>query len=172
VGIEWVRHHRFCVIFNRNSEIHYRDIFLTSVTKAHWFKIINSIWSSDMKIYTFIELVFLHKIMFLSWISFQWYEWELASMSAYFYMPVVRRDVLCYGVVRPSVCASVRGHHWNLGYCFVVKSYSSSSRFGVIDSFLQKLCPWNLEEFKKFSVLRTFFCHLCSYMIETWVIVL
>jgi hypothetical protein len=45
---------------------------------------------------------------------------------------------------------------WNLVYCFVVKIYSSSSRFGVIDSFLQELCHWNLEEFKRFSVFRTF----------------
>jgi hypothetical protein len=66
---------------------------------------------------------------------------------------------------------SVRGHysfpdfffaslellHWNLVYCFVVKSYSSSLRFSVIDSFLQELCPLNLEEFKNFSVFRTFF---------------
>jgi hypothetical protein len=27
----------------------------------------------------------------------------------------------------------------------------------VIESFLQELYPWNLEEFKKFSVMRTFF---------------
>jgi hypothetical protein len=26
----------------------------------------------------------------------------------------------------------------------------------VIDSFLQELRPWNLEEFKKFSVFQTF----------------
>jgi hypothetical protein len=42
-------------------------------------------------------------------------------------------------------------------YCFVVKSYCSNSRFGVIDSFLQELCPWNLAEFQIFSVFRTFF---------------
>jgi hypothetical protein len=40
--------------------------------------------------------------------------------------------------------------------CFLVNRYSSSLRFGVIYSFLQELCPWNLEEFKKFSVFRTF----------------
>jgi hypothetical protein len=28
-----------------------------------------------------------------------------------------------------------------------LKSYNSSLRFGVIDSGLQELCPWNLEEF-------------------------
>jgi hypothetical protein len=32
-------------------------------------------------------------------------------------------------------------------YCFLVKSSSSSSCFGVIDSFLQELDPLNLEEF-------------------------
>jgi hypothetical protein len=34
-----------------------------------------------------------------------------------------------------------------------VKSYCSSSRFGVIDSFLQKLRPWNLE----FQIFLLFF---------------
>jgi hypothetical protein len=83
-------------------------------------------------------------------------------------------------------CPSVRGHfsfpdfflpslqllHWNLVYCFLVKSYNSSSRFSMIDSFLQELYPWNLEEFKNFSVFQTFFCHLCIYKIETWFIAL
>jgi hypothetical protein len=104
------------------------------------------------------------------------------SCQINFYTPVLRRDILCYGVVR----ASVRGHfsfpdffllslellHWNFVYCFVVKSYGSSSRFSVIDSFLQELCSLNFEEFKNFSVFRTFFCHLCRYKIETWFIVL
>jgi hypothetical protein len=54
---------------------------------------------------------------------------------------------------------SLQLYDWNLGYCFVVKSYSSSSRFGVIDSFFLVLCPWNLEEFKTFSVFQTFFGH-------------
>jgi predicted Rdx family selenoprotein len=47
--------------------------------------------------------------------------------------------------------------HWNLVYCFLVKSSSSSIHFSVIDSFLQELCPLNLKEFENFSVFRTFF---------------
>jgi hypothetical protein len=100
-----------------------------------------------------------------------------------FYMLVVRRDI-CYGVVRLCVRASFRGHfsfsdfflpslqllHWNLVYCFVVMSYSSSLRFSVIDSFLQELCSWNFEEFTNFSVFRTFFGYLWRYKIETWLI--
>jgi hypothetical protein len=42
-------------------------------------------------------------------------------------------------------------------YCFVVKSYCSSSRFGLIDSFLQELCPWNLAEFQNFFSFPDFF---------------
>jgi hypothetical protein len=37
--------------------------------------------------------------------------------------------------------------HWNLLHCFLVKSSSSSSHFGVIDLFLQELDPLNVEEF-------------------------
>jgi hypothetical protein len=44
-----------------------------------------------------------------------------------------------------------------LGLFFIVKSYNSSLNIGVIDSFLQELCSWNLHEFENFSVFRTFF---------------
>jgi hypothetical protein len=44
-----------------------------------------------------------------------------------------------------------------LGYCFVIKSYSFSLRFGVIHLFLQELRALNLEELKNFSVFQTFF---------------
>jgi hypothetical protein len=29
---------------------------------------------------------------------------------------------------------------------------------------LQELCPWDLEEFKNFSVFHTFFSHLCMQL--------
>ena len=35
-------------------------------------------------------------------------------------------------------------------YCFVVKSYCSSLHFGLINSFLQELCPWNLNRISDF----------------------
>jgi hypothetical protein len=97
-----------------------------------------------------------------------------------FYMPVERQDVLCYGIVRPSgviysfpdfFLPSLQLYNWNLVYCFVVKSYCSSLRFGVIISFFEELRPWNLAEFHILSVFETFFGHLCSYRIETWFIV-
>jgi hypothetical protein len=56
-------------------------------------------------------------------------------------------------------------------YCSVVKSYSSRSQFGVIDSFLQELHSFILDDCKNFSVFYTNFRHLCRYRIETWYIV-
>jgi hypothetical protein len=39
--------------------------------------------------------------------------------------------------------------------CILVKSYRCSLRFGVIDSFLQELCPFILDKFKNFSAFHS-----------------
>jgi hypothetical protein len=74
------------------------------------------------------------------------------SFRSYNYTHVIRQDVLCNGVVRPSgIIYKFPGFflpplqllHWSLVYCFVAMSSSSSLRFGVIDLF----------------------CHFCSYRI-------
>jgi hypothetical protein len=68
----------------------------------------------------------------------------LSSTILYaFYVPVVRQDILCYGIPPSEVIYSFPDYfflpslqlpHWNLIYCFVVlKSYSFSSRFNAID---------------------------------------
>jgi hypothetical protein len=48
-------------------------------------------------------------------------------------------------------------------YCFLVKSYCSSSRFDLIDSFLQELRPWNLAEFKLVFVFCFFFSRFLDF---------
>jgi hypothetical protein len=84
----------------------------------------------------------------------------------FFYMPVIKWDILCYGIVHSSVYPSFWGYFSvfhtffgpfllrNLVYCFVVKS--SSSHFGLSDSFLQELCPLNFKKIKNFSVFPIF----------------
>jgi hypothetical protein len=95
-------------------------------------------------------------------------------------MPVERRDILCYGVVRP--CIRLWSFQFSglffaifaaIGLKLGVLLCSQELLFqSVIDSFLQELCPWNLAEFQIFLVFRTFFCHLCRYKIKTWFIAL
>jgi hypothetical protein len=73
--------------------------------------------------------------------------------------------------VRPSVVISVfRTFFWNLVYCFVVKSYCFSSRFGVIDPFLQELCPWNLAEFQIFQFSGLFIAIFASIRLKLGVL--
>jgi hypothetical protein len=55
-----------------------------------------------------------------------------------------------FSVLQTFFLPSLQLLQWRLVYCFLVKSYYSNSCFGVIDSFLQELCPWNLKELRIF----------------------
>jgi hypothetical protein len=82
---------------------------------------------------------------------------NLMNAILIFYTPVENVPYYVMALsVRPAGWLAGRGHlqFFGLSFChlcsyrietwciaFVIKSYCSSSRFGVIDSFLQELCP-------------------------------
>jgi type II restriction/modification system DNA methylase subunit YeeA len=55
----------------------------------------------------FLKENLFYKLFFSSKMQIEMFKVEISN---HFYTPVERRDILCYGVVRPSVREFVRGH--------------------------------------------------------------
>ena len=89
-----------------------------------------------------------------------------------FYTPVFRRDVLCYGDVRPSGSPSLRQSQfphfspvchdilsWNLVYDFILMHVKSSSTVVASHQFLKELCLLLNSEYRKYTFFSLFLTH-------------
>ena len=100
------------------------------------------------------------------------------ALCGTFYTPVLSRDVLLYGDVRPPGSPSVSHSFphfsptcfdilsWNFVSHFLLMNIRSSSSVVIFRQFLLELCPfWNLE-YSKYTVVRTFLIHALTYWAE------
>ena len=102
--------------------------------------------------------------------------------AAFFYTPVLRRDVLWYGDVRPSRSPSIRPsvRHsfphfsptcfeilgWNFVYHFILMHIRASSNAINFRHFLLELCPFLTSNSYKYAVFRNFLLHALTYWAE------
>jgi hypothetical protein len=93
--------------------------------------------------------------------------------KSYFYTPVVRRNILCYGVVHPSEVISVFQTFFfaatalKFGLLLCSKELQFHFAFQCDWSIFARVLPMELRRLLEFLSFADFFCHLCRYKVET-----